>query len=85
MTSEKEVLEFEPGKGYKKTWTPLRSANHWFDSTYSAYVAGHRLWFGKDVAKMGVRRPQENDMFNNPALPAAGKKQLKLGGYNPFK
>lgn len=42
LTSEREVESFEPGKGYVKTWEPIRPQNHWLDSTYIACVLHNR-------------------------------------------
>ena len=86
LTSEKEVLNFEPGKGYVKEWVALRSANHWLDSTYASCVAGNKIWNNVDISKLDqARRPSEDLAFFNQKAHGLGKKNLSLGGYNPFK
>lgn len=47
VTAEREVVSFERGKGYVKTWESIRKDNHWLDSTYIACVAGCRCGVGQ--------------------------------------
>lgn len=41
FTAEKEVEEFEPGRGVVTRWETVSRQNHWFDAAYLACAAGH--------------------------------------------
>lgn len=40
-TSEKQIEEFEPGKGLTIKWDKIRKDNHWLDCAYIACTAGN--------------------------------------------
>ncbi len=45
LTAEYQKSVFEVGKGWRTQFVEQRSANHWLDSTYGAFVGAHRLGF----------------------------------------
>lgn len=57
ITSEREVVTFERGKGHVRRYEPLRSANHWLDSTYMACVAANRLGWVLESRKTQRQKP----------------------------
>ena len=84
LTAEREVINFEKGKGQRKEWLALRSSNHYLDSTMMSLVAANRLFDGKDISKLGITTPRQDNIW------ATSKKEvdrkLSLGqNFNPFK
>lgn len=51
LTSEREAVTFERGRGYVRRYEAIRSANHWLDSTYMACVAANRLGWVLETGK----------------------------------
>lgn len=79
LTAEQQKTVFEKGKGERLVWVPVRSANHWLDSTSYACVAGHRCGFElakenkpTQPAAPSVARPQPQ-MQNLPPMPDSGR------------
>jgi hypothetical protein len=84
LTAEREVINFEKGKGQKKEWLALRSSNHYLDSTMMSLVAANRLFDGKDLTKLGIKKPKQ-DIIWATAKKGVDRK-LNLGqNFNPFR
>lgn len=41
LTAERQLEEFQPGKGWRIYWERVHRNNHWFDASYLSCVAGH--------------------------------------------
>ena len=41
MTSERQVEDFQAGRGVVIRWEAIRRQNHWFDCMYLSGAAGH--------------------------------------------
>jgi len=52
LLSEKEVTEFEAGRGPVTKWVRKYSSNHWLDASYMAMIAGH--YCGVRIGKESV-------------------------------
>ena len=69
LTAEREVVRFEAGRGYTKTWETLRENNHWLDAAYMAIVAGYHVGFRFDplpttrAAVVGGVEPHRDDGY----------------------
>lgn len=73
LTAEREVQRFEPGKGLVKIWEPVRSSNHWLDSTYIACVLRNRFRTRVRKTATGVAPPAtERSYLHSGAMSAVG-------------
>jgi phage terminase large subunit GpA-like protein len=75
LTAEREVTEFEVGKGTIRKWAQTFTRNHLLDAAYLAFVGLSILRYDEQLAEIARQRQAEQKAANGPI---SGKKPEKF-------